>query len=187
MEKKQPLIYIICGKAQHGKDSVATFIADYYKKQGRETLDLDYAYYIKEFTKAIKGWDGKEETKPRDFLQYLGTEIIRKEMDPLMCVKRLCEDIQLYSFFFDVITVSDARFESEVRIPRTQFKNVKVIQVVRPNFDNGLTERQQNHATETGLDEFKDYDYVIQNDGSLEDLQRKVEHILEGKDESIWM
>ena len=34
------------------------------------------------------------------------------------------------------------------------------------------------HRTETDLDNYANYDYVIENDGSLEDLKEKVNDIL---------
>lgn len=64
-------------------------------------------------------------------------------------------------------------------MPRQKFKNVFAIRVVRPNFDNGLTLEQQKHITEVDLDDYKEYDYYLVNDGSLEDLKSKVQNIVE--------
>ena len=35
---------------------------------------------LKEYLKDYFGWDGSEETKPREALQQMGTELIREEM-----------------------------------------------------------------------------------------------------------
>ena len=43
-------------------------------------ISLQYGSYIKEYAKKISNWDGNEETKPRELLQQLGTNIIRKNM-----------------------------------------------------------------------------------------------------------
>ena len=64
-------------------------------------------------------------------------------------------------------------------MPRQKFKNVFAIRVARPNFDNGLTLEQQKHITEVDLDDYKEYDYYLVNDGSLEDLKSKVQNIVE--------
>ena len=74
---------------------------------------------------------------------------------------RTIEDLKVYSYFYDVVTISDARLKPEVMMPKKEFDNVYVIKVVRPNFDNGLTKEQQNHITETDLDDYTDYDYEI--------------------------
>lgn len=85
----------------------------------------------------------------------------------------------MYSYFFDAITISDARMKVEVEIPRQKFKNVTVIHVVRPNFDNGLTEEQKKHRTEIDLDDYENYDYTIINEGTIEQLKEKVKQIVE--------
>lgn len=178
LKEKQPKIYIVCGKARHGKDTIAEMIRNYYLENSYDVLNLQYSSYIKEYAKKISNWDGSEETKPRELLQQLGTNVIRDKIDEAFFVKKIVDDIKVYSFFFDVLTISDARFKLEVDTPRDNFENVVIIRVNRPNFDNGLTEEQKMHRTETDLDDYKKYDYVIENDGSLEDLKEKVNDIL---------
>lgn len=179
MNVKEPKIYIICGKARHGKDTVAEIIKKCYLEKNYDILNLQYGSYIKEYAKKISNWDGKEETKPRELLQQLGTNVIRNQIDELFFVKRLIDDIKVYSYFFDALTISDARFKVEVDMPRVNFKNVMVLHVIRPNFDNGLTEEQKKHPSEVDLDDYENYDYTIMNDGSLEDLEEKVRKIIE--------
>lgn len=179
IEKRNPKIFIISGKARHGKDTTAMYMNEIYTKKGKKILNISYASYIKEYAKKISNWDGSDETKPRELLQQLGTTVIRQNIDELFFVKRVLEDIDVYSYFFDVITISDARLKPEVIMPRQKFKNVFAIRVVRPNFDNGLTLEQQKHITEVDLDDYKEYDYYLVNDGSLEDLKSKVQNIVE--------
>lgn len=179
LKEKQPKIYIVCGKARHGKDTVASMIQDCYRKKKKDSLILSYGSYIKEYAKKISNWDGSDETKPRELLQQLGTNVIREKIDELFFVKRLVDDIKVYSFFFDTLLISDARFKKEVDIPRENFDNIVVIHIIRPNFDNGLTEEQKRHRTEIDLDDYENYDYTIMNDGDLSDLEKKVSEIIE--------
>ena len=81
LEEKEPFIFIISGKARHGKDTVAKMIRDYYERIGLNTINLQYSTPIKEYAKKISSWDGSEETKPRELLQTLGTELIRQKID----------------------------------------------------------------------------------------------------------
>ena len=97
-------IYVICGKARHGKDTTALAIKKAYSD--KKVINLSYGSYIKEFAKNISDWDGSEETKPRELLQHLGTEVIRNNIDKDFFIKRLCNDIRVYSYYFDVITIS---------------------------------------------------------------------------------
>ena len=165
-------IYVICGKARHGKDTVALAIKKAYSD--KKVINLSYGSYIKEFARNISDWDGSDETKPRELLQHLGTEIIRNQIDKDFFIKRLCNDIRVYSYYFDVITISDARFPDEVIMPKKMFDDLIAIKVVRDNFETSLSSKEQNHSTETALDEFDDYDYVIENNGSIEELDKKV-------------
>ncbi len=169
-------IYVIAGKARHGKDTTAIAIRKAYKD--KKVINLAYANYIKEFAKKISNWDGKEETKPRELLQTLGTDIVRDKIDKDFFVKRLCDDIRVYSYYFDIITISDARFPNEIDIPKNLFDNVISIKVVRNHFESPLTLKQQNHATETALDNYNDFDFVLMNDGTIEDLEVKVEQLV---------
>lgn len=169
-------IFIVAGKARHGKDTVASMIRDIYSD--KKCINLSYGSYIKDYAMKISDWDGLEETKPRELLQHLGTEVIRNNIDEEFFIKRLCDDIKVYSYYFDVATISDARFPEEIDIPRDMFSDVFVIKVVRENFESNLTEEQKKHRTETALDDYDNYDYVIYNDGSLEDLEEKVKKMV---------
>ena len=169
-------IYVICGKARHGKDTTALAIKKAYSE--KKVINLSYGSYIKEFARNISDWDGSEETKPRELLQHLGTEVIRNNIDKDFFIKRLCNDIRVYSYYFDVITISDARFPDEILTPKKLFDDVITIKVVRDNFETSLSDDEQKHSTETALDNFNDYDYVIENNGSIEELDEKVKTIV---------
>ncbi len=180
----KPYTFIICGKARHGKDTIGEIIKEHYESKNRSVINLQYSSYIKNYAKTITGWDGSEETKPRSLLQQLGTEIIRKKIDYNFFVDRIIGDIKVYSFFFDAITITDARAKVEVSLPKKELTKVIAIHVVRPNFDNGLTEEQKHHFTETDLDDFDAYDYEVVNDGTVEELRAKVYKILEEVDKN---
>lgn len=179
LEEKEPFIFIISGKARHGKDTVAKMIRDYYERIGLNTINLQYSTPIKEYAKKISSWDGSEETKPRELLQTLGTELIRQKIDFLFFVKRMISDIKVYSYFYDIITISDARAKVELEIPKQEFKKVIVINVTRPSLETELTTNEQKHFTETDLDNYDNFDYKIINNGTLEELEEKVCIILE--------
>ncbi len=172
-------IFIICGKARHGKDTFCSLIRKYYKDQNINSINLQFSSYIKEYAKRIANWDGDETDKPRELLQHLGTEIIRKKIDPLFFVKRIIGDIKVYSNYFDIITISDARTKVEIEEIKKAFNDVCTIRVVRPNFDNGLTEAQKAHFTEVDLDDYNNIDYTVINDGTIENLEDKFRQLVE--------
>ena len=179
IKNSEAKIYIICGKARHGKTTSATLIHDYCCKNNLKHVDLSYGNYIKEYAKKISNWDGSEENKPRELLQQLGTNIIREKLGDEFFIKRMIEDIKVYNFFFDIITISDARFPKEIDLIKASFKNVKAIHILRPNFDNGLTVEQKHHPSEIALDNYENYDIQIINDTTLEELNNKIIKIME--------
>ena len=64
-------------------------------------------------------------------------------------------------------------------MPKKNFSNVTTIRIERMNYEDGLTDSERNHYTETALDHYHNYDYELQNDGTLEDLKKTIETILE--------
>lgn len=180
VENKNPLIFLISGKARNGKDTTAAMVKEYYENNGKKVINLQYSSYIKEYAKKISDWDGSEETKPRELLQLLGTEVIRQKIDPLFFVDAIIKDMKVYSYFFDVIVVSDVRTPEEIDCPKESFKNVFSFNVRRTNFDTSLTGNEQKHYTEIALDNYEKFDYIVLNDGTIEELKDKVNKILEG-------
>ena len=112
-------------------------------------------------------------------LQQLGTNIIRENIDNKFFVKKMIDDIKVYSYFFDTIVISDARFKIEIDDIKNTFNNVIAVRIERPNFDNGLTLEQKKHPSEIDLDDYNKFDYKLTNDGTLEDLKKKVEKLVE--------
>ena len=175
MKNKNPKIIILSGKARAGKDTTMNFLNEIYNN----IIQLQYGSYIKEYAKKISNWDGSEETKPRELLQQLGTNIIRENIDNKFFVKKMIDDIKVYSYFFDTIVISDARFKIEIDDIKNTFNNVIAVRIERPNFDNGLTSEQKKHPSEIDLDDYNKFDYKLINDGTLEDLKKKVEKLVE--------
>lgn len=168
-------IFIIAGKTGTGKNEVAKILKEIYQDKNKTTINVAYASYLKEYAKNILGWNGNEQTKPRDFLQHIGVDIVKK-IDSKMLIHRVIEDIQVYSHYFDIITISDARFKEEIEDVKHQFPNVVVIHILEK--DNNLTQQQKQHVTETALDHYNNYDYEISNNGTIEELKQKLVSIV---------
>lgn len=177
-KNRNPKIYVIAGNARHGKDSLAQDILSYYELNGKKGINLQFSYYIKEYAKKVSDWNGNDEEKPREFLQQLGTDLIRHKIDETLFIRRMIEDIKVYSYFFDVITISDVRFDLELTSVKKTFENTELIKVIRPGVEDILG-NLGNHETEKGLVKDELYDKIVYNDGSLEELKRKVYQMLE--------
>lgn len=177
LRKEEALVIVLSGKARSGKDTSLEILKRKYEQIGKKVISLYYASYIKEYAKKISSWDGNDENKPRTLLQVLGTDIIRNTIDKNFFINRIIEDIKVYSKFFDVIIIGDARFPEEIDYIKNEFKNVISVHINRKDM-NLLTKEEKKHVTETALDNYKRYDYEINNDGSIEDLKTKLEEII---------
>lgn len=177
--KKEPIIFIVSGKANSGKDTSCDLINNYVKIKNKKSINLQFSSYIKMYVKAISGWDGSEDTKPRTLLQMLGTDIIRAKIDNNFFIERIIGDIKVYSYYFDVITISDARFPEEIESIYKEFTNVFRIRIERPDFVSNLDCKEKSHRTEIALDDYNGYDYVVINDGTIEDLNNKLKNIID--------
>lgn len=104
----------------------------------------------------------------RQVLQFVGTDLFRSQLDP---------DIWVNSVFNqpwapnDLILVADARFPNEAKIAK---ERGLLIKIENPRQDKGA----DTHVSETALDDYNDYDHVIVNDKSFDDLEEKLRVVL---------
>lgn len=181
---RNPKIYLLSGKARHGKDTAAGFLKKFYEGDGKKVIFSRAGKYIKFYAMEMTDWDGTEETKPRELLQKLGTDVIREKLDKAeMFIQRQLDDIEIYSYFYDAIIVPDIRLPREIESVKERFDNVVVIKINRINFETELTDSQQKHKTETAMDNFNDYDYVVTND-TLEQYEKDIYDIYK-KEENL--
>ena len=139
--------------------------------------------HIKDYVKNYFGWDGNEKTKPRELLQSIGTDLIRGKLKKYeFFVNRTIEDIEILSYFFDVIIIDDARLEIEIEKPRSIFDKIVAIKITRDNVNDGLTEKQRSDITEIDFDDYYNFDYFIHNNGTLDDLKDKFIKIIDERE-----
>lgn len=174
--KKDVKIFLLSGKAKSGKDEGANIISDYYKD--KKCIKLSYAYYLKDYIKRITGWDGNEDDKPRELLQQMGIDLIKNKIDDRLLINRLLEDIEVFSYFYDIIIITDARLKEEIEIPKEKLDNLVTIRINRENIISNLTDEQKHHLTEVALDNYDNFDYIIDNNSDYAHLKEEVTKIL---------
>lgn len=180
LENKNPVIICICGKARSGKNSVANYLKEYFtRNKNSKVIISPYSKYIKQYISEITNTKIDDTNKPRDLLQQLSSELIKGKLNNQnFFINRQIEDIDIYSYFFHLIIIPDVRFEKEIECLKERYPKVISIAVKRENFDNGLTETQKNDITETALDNYTNYDYIIFNTGNLEKLYNDTLNII---------
>lgn len=124
-----------------------------------------------------------DEYKPGDKIYYTPRQILQhfsqsaKLIDPNLWVNYICNRCTRY----DRVVISDLRFNAEIDGIKKFFKSdpdttIITVKITRNDIEDfsGKT-----HISETELSNF-DWDYVITNNGSVEELYRKCEKILNG-------
>ena len=166
-------ILAISGHAQNGKDTIAGLLRDSLKTDGNRVLVTHYADLLKYMCRTFFDWDGNKDEKGRHILQYVGTDIIRKQA-PDFWVDFISSVLTYFNENWDYVLIPDTRFPNEIDKLLSNGFDVTHIRVVRPNFESSLTEEQKNHPSETALDNANP-DFYIYNEGSIDGLQIKID------------
>ena len=110
---------------------------------------------------------------PRLLLQILGTDCGRNIIHPNIWVNGLFADYNASSKWI----ISDTRFPNEIESVKKH--NGLTIRINRDSFlRTGKVFDTDNHESETALDDYQGFDYVINNNGTIKALKEVVKDIL---------
>ena len=193
------MIISVTGKIGSGKDTIAEIIkqiSPYYNWEVKK-----FAGKLKVIAEILTGvpkhhFEDQEFKKRdmapewgmtyRELLQKLGTDALRNGLHENVWVNSLFADYQANTVAvgtseFDITEkdedpnwiITDTRFPNEIEAVK-KYKGI-AIKVVRDTGNTvGVT-----HESETALDNYTNWDYVIENNGTLDELRSKVISILE--------
>lgn len=177
----------ISGKIGSGKDTIADIIMQYTPYHRWQVKK--FAGKLKDIAEILTGvpkinFEDQEFKQQdmgpewgmtyRDLLQKLGTEAMRNGLHKNVWVNALFADFNIdedEQIPYWIIT--DSRFPDELEAVKKH--NGITIKVIR---DSGNT-IGTTHTSETALDNYTEWDYVIDNTGTLEELKTQVLSILE--------
>lgn len=170
-------IILISGKAGSGKDTVAEILKEHLISDGiseSKILVTHFADLLKYIATKFFGWNGVKDDAGRTLLQHLGTNVVR-EKNPNYWTDFIKSILKLFENEWEYVFIPDTRFPNEVSEIVSNFEDVKVVRVNRPR-NNILSEAQQEHPSETALDDFK-FDVVLEN--SFETLDELSQYLRE--------
>lgn len=174
---RRPFMLALAGYARVGKDHVANFLSERFGMShtsvGQPIKDSLYALNpivcvedgrVLRVRDIVDKW-GWEEAKDRypeivELLQRLGNEASREVIGTDVWVKAAIANAGTDAVF------SSVRFQNEARA--IQAAGGYIIRINRPGFGP-----RNDHVSEIDMDEYA-YDRVIENDGTLADLEHKV-------------
>jgi len=179
------MIIGLLGEKQHGKTTSANYIIQKYN-----FLEISYADPLKKGIKEIFGLSnfqlyndhGKEQidleygVSTRQIMQFIGTDIFRNQINLLLphignnfWINRLYRHIQNNPGNY---IISDCRFQNEV----DQIHNLGgiVIKIFNPNIISSDT-----HLSETNVQLIDNYDYLLINNDTLDQLYLNLDNIMD--------
>lgn len=172
-------LFLISGRAGTGKGETAKAIL---KASPLTLREESFAFGVKETAKFM-GWNGIKDDAGRKLLQGIGK--VGRQYDPALWVSQTHNRMQeLYkSFLPDGYIISDHRFKNEsLFLQQTQKYDIIKIRVESTDREMLKGKETYNDESEISLpsgSEFPEfYDYVIYNDGSLEDLENTITTLL---------
>lgn len=168
-------LFIIGGKANVGKNTLAKYIKEYYDERDEKSIITEYSKYIKLLANEMIDWEAKNK-KPRKFLQDLGEEY-RRTIGSNIFIERMKEDILVMQKYYQNIIICDARLIPELTLMKTKYPNCYTIHLISNN-DNNLSIEEKNHITELEFDNYKDFDYELINT-SFDKLKSDIYKILD--------
>lgn len=184
-------VIALAGKKQSGKDTV--FVTARELCEDQRVGRVAFGDLVKHEVSEITGFrvDHIEEHKEdfRALLQVWGSDFRRKLCGDTYWLKKMETIIEASREHYDVLFVTDVRFPNEADLIKEL--GGKLIRVTRrvevydtyPFHQTGI----DDHASETALDSYPDYDYVLDNDKSrdiLKDAVSKMLHTLGLHDKS---
>ena len=173
-------LYLICGKARAGKDTFAKLIKQEEEKDNHKVCILKLTAPLYSWAEDYFNYDKEKDEKPRELLQTLGYDILQlklKKKDFLL--DYLITTIEVLDNYYDVGLITDGRLVHEIEVLKEKYPNIKTILLTNMK-DNKLTNKEKNHQTEIDLDDYKDFDYIVENK-DMESLKLEALKIVEDK------
>lgn len=180
---KGNIVFMISGKAGSGKGAVGNALEQELMKDGYPVLRIAFADMVKACATKYYDWDGSKDEAGRTLLQTLATDKVRA-MFPNFWAEFVAKFIAATRKDWVYVIIDDWRFVNEFDVISDYNSDVITIRVERYNEDgseyinSNMTDAQRAHQSEIELDKFP-FDYVIENRGSLEDLEDNVLTLLE--------
>ena len=167
----------LCGKAGVGKDTFCVELIKQLEAKGEKCIHIAFADYLKFICKQYFSWNGDKDEKGRELLQYIGTDVFRKQ-DENFWVNIVANFLTVCSNenIFDYAIITDARFPNEINCLSAKL-NAVPFRIKRNNYVSKLSESAQKHSSETALDNFKMDEIILS--GEKRNLPQEVKEFID--------
>ena len=165
------MIIGISGKAQSGKDTVGATLVN---KHG--FIRVASADALKRIAMRTFNWDGAKDARGRKFLQDLATAV--RGYDPDFWINITFQEIERQQKNNNTFPLQERNFViTDVRYTN-EADYLKKAGAILLRIERGGIELF-DHESETQLDNYEGFDYLISNNGTIEGLEERVSVILD--------
>ena len=167
-----PKVIVVNGPAQVGKDTFVNFCLEELEPYGSAMSTVDF---IKELAVDC-GWNGEKDPMSRKYLSDL-KQIFTDWLDtPMNKVKKEINNLRLKSIQYNL---PDERFCLFVhcREPKEIARMAFELGAITVLVDSAAAKLVTSNQSDLGIYNY-DYDYVIHNDGSLDDLKNQAKYFI---------
>jgi hypothetical protein len=175
-----PVLIGLCGKALSGKDTVGNYLHDRYdfyrtaiaaypKRVLKNLYDLSYEQLWGDQKEVV---DPRYGFSPRYIMQFWLNDCC-KHIDPNIWI-RICQQTVNAALATRSVVVTDVRFQDEAQMIRNL--NGYLIKIFRDGAQ--ASQGIKNHISEHDLDNWADWDLVLNNNDTLDDLYIKVDNFI---------
>lgn len=150
-------IFITNGMARSGKDTFAMFLDELVPTIKYSSIDE-----VKNIARRC-GWKGGKSEKDRKFLSDLKCLLSDYNDLPFKTLKTTVDMFHINNFYYEVLLI-DIREPKEIERAKKEF-NAKTILISNDN-----VKKITSNEADAGVFDYK-YDYIIENNGTLEDFK----------------
>jgi len=168
MTKKNQKIIVISGKQFSGKDTVANVLKEIFSEF--KLAPLADAIKIEFSQEKNLAFNEIERNKPlyRPDLIVLGNK--RRDENPDYWINKVLK-------YDNNLIISDVRFQHEI----DTFDKLDAVKIRVESAQEQRAKRgklvKENDPTETDLDNYENWDYIIKNNGTIDELEEKAKEV----------
>jgi len=188
-EQEQNAMFIgLLGKMGSGKSTTAAHITKkynyeekFYSKKLKDVCQLLFGFNEEQLYGSKKQEiDKRWGISPRQAMQFVGTDLFRKQLVNL--IPGIGENFWIRTLDTELINgqnyvISDCRMQNEIDFIKK--KGGVVIKIIRDEEEEINNNETKLHVTECEIDNVTEFDYIIHNNGTKEELFKKIDEFMD--------
>lgn len=170
------LASIMNDRVSNVKAMIMNFTSSHFTDMQSQAFTNEILKNLNDLMIQPHNWYEEKTPVTRSILQIYGTEIFRDRVKQSYWVDRVYD--RLTKSNEEVTLVTDARFPNELDVFSKEFLGNNGLKAVSVRVERG-TGIQDDHPSETALDDYECFNYLIDNNGTLEELRASAKALVE--------